>query len=167
MDEPPTQSDWRCWLDQHAPKLLLFARQKARSEADAQDLVQEALVEALQRQADGQPPPLALVYATIHRRAIDLARREDRRATRELAAFEPMSDAWFDSSVEDRELQQLMQGAMSRMTDNFRAVVTLKMWGGLTFAEIATTLGIPANTASSRYRYGLEELRRLTKEVLA
>ena len=56
---------------------------------------------------------------------------------------------------------------MSRMSENFREVVTLKVWGGLTFAEIATTLGIPANTASSRYRYGIEELRRLTKEVLA
>jgi len=167
MDEPPTQSDWRCWLDQHASKLLLFARQKARAEADAQDLVQEAVVEAMQRQGDGQPPPLALVFATIHRRAIDLARREDRRANREIAALGLFQEAWFDSSVEDRELQQLIQGAMSRMSENFREVVTLKVWGGLTFAEIAVALGIPANTASSRYRYGIEELRRLTKEVLA
>jgi len=167
MDESPTQSDWRCWLDQHAPRLLLFARQKARSEADAQDLVQEAVVEALQRQGDGQPPPLALVFATIHRRAIDLARREDRRANRELAALGTVQDSWFDSSVEDRELKELIQGAMSRLSENFREVVTLKVWGGLTFAEIAVALGIPANTASSRYRYGIEELRRLTKEVLA
>ena len=167
MDESNTESDLQCWLGQHAPKLLLFARQKARSEADAQDLVQEALVEALQRQGNGRPPPLPLVFATIHRRAIDLARREDRRTNRELAAFDATPDAWFDSSVEDRELQQLIQEAMSRMTEDFREVVTLKVWGGMTFAEIAVALGIPANTASSRYRYGLEELRRLTKEVLA
>ena len=167
MDDAPTHSDWRGWLDQHAPKLLLFARQQARSEADAQDLVQEAVVEAMQRHGDSQPPPLPLVFATIHRRAIDLARREDRRANREMAAFEPMPEGWFDSSVEDRELKELIQGAMSRMSENFREVVTLKVWGGLTFAEIATTLGIPANTAASRYRYGIEELRRLTKEVLA
>jgi RNA polymerase sigma-70 factor, ECF subfamily len=167
MDESNTEPDLQCWLDQHAPKLLLFARQKSRSEADAQDLVQEAVVEALQRQGNGRPPPLPLVFATIHRRSIDLARREDRRANRELAAFGNTADAWFDNSVEDRELQQLIQGAMSRMTENFREVVTLKVWGGMTFAEIAGVLGIPANTASSRYRYGLEELRRLTKEVLA
>jgi RNA polymerase sigma-70 factor (ECF subfamily) len=167
MDETPTQTDWRGWLEQHAPRLLLFARLKARSEADAQDLVQEAVVEALQRQGDGQPPPLALVFATIHRRAIDLARREDRRVHRERAALEPVPDAWFDSSVEDRELKQLLQNAMSRLSENFREVVILKVWGGLTFAEIAVSLGIPANTAASRYRYALEELRRLTREVLA
>ena len=109
----------------------------------------------------------ALVFATIHRRAIDLARRQDRRANREIAALGLFQEAWFDSSVEDRELQQLIQGAMSRMSEDFREVVTLKVWGGLTFSEIAVALGIPANTASSRYRYGIAELRRLTKEVLA
>ncbi len=41
----------------------------------------------------------------------------------------------------------------------------LKIWGGLTFDEIAEALDIPANTAASRYRYGLAELRKLTKEV--
>ena len=167
MDETPQQADWRRWLEEHAPKFLLFARQQARSEADAQDLVQEAVVEAAQRQNDESPPPPALVFATVRRRAIDLARREDRRAGRELAAMEPGSECWFDTSVEQRELSQLIQSAMSRLPDMYREVITLKVWGGLTFAEIADTVGIPANTAASRYRYGLEELRRLTKEVLA
>ena len=167
MDETPQQADWRRWLEEHAPKFLLFARQQARSEADAQDLVQEAVVEASQRQNDDHPPPLALVFATIHRRAIDLARREERRAGRELAAMEPAAEYWFDTSVEQRELSQLIQSAMSRLPAIYREVITLKVWGELTFPEIAETLGIPANTAASRYRYGLMELRRLTKAVLA
>jgi|OpeIllAssembly_1097287.scaffolds.fasta_scaffold97184_2 RNA polymerase sigma-70 factor (ECF subfamily) len=166
MDESPHQVDWRRWLDEHAPKFLLFARQHARSEADAQDLVQEALAEACQRQRDGRPPPPAVVFATVRRRAIDLARQQDRRAGRELAAA-PASECWFDTSVEDRELSQLIQSAMSRLPDIYREVITLKVWGGLTFAEIADALRIPPNTAASRYRYGLTELRKLTKEVLA
>ena len=166
MDELPIQADWRRWLEDHAPKFLLFARQKARSEADAQDLVQEAVVEAWQRQGDAAPPPLALVFATIHRRAIDLARSEDRRTGRERAALESPPEYWFDSGVEERELRQTIQNAMSRLPEMYREVITLKVWGGLTFAGIADALGIPANTAASRYRYGLEELRKLTKEVL-
>ena len=166
MDESPQQAEWRRWLEEHAPKLLLFARQQARSEADAQDLVQEAVVEAAQRQNEGSPPPLALVVATIRRRAVDLARREDRRAGRE-SAMAPASESWVDTSAEDRELSQLIQCAMSRLPDMYREVITLRVWGGLTFAEIASALGIPANTAASRYRYGLIELRKLTKEVLA
>jgi len=41
MVEPPNQDEWRRWIADHASKPLLFARQMARSEADAQDLVQE------------------------------------------------------------------------------------------------------------------------------
>ena len=167
MDESPQHANWRRWLDDHAPRFLLFARQQARYEADAQDLVQEAVLEACRRQADGEPPPLALVFATIRRRAIDLARSQDRRAGRELAAADPSPPPWFDTSVEDRERNQFIQDAMTRLPEIYRQVLTLKVWGGLTFAEIADTLGIPANTAASRYRYGLTELRKLTWEVFA
>jgi RNA polymerase sigma-70 factor, ECF subfamily len=167
MDESPQHADWRRWLEDHAPKFLLFARQQARYEADAQDLVQEAVVEASRRQIDGEPPPVALVFATIRRRAIDMARSQDRRAGRELAVADPSPAAWFDTSVEDRERNQLIQDAMTRLPEIYRQVLTLKVWGGLTFAEIADTLGIPANTAASRYRYGLAELRKLTREVFA
>jgi len=165
MDGWPTNAEWQRWLDDHASKFLLFARQKARSEADAQDLVQEAIIEAAQRNALGGLPAPALVFATIHRRAIDWARREDRRTDREHAASEPEPSPWFDTSVEDRERARLIQEAMRKLPVLYREVVTLKVWGGLTFAEIADSLGIPANTAASRYRYGLQELRALTKEI--
>jgi RNA polymerase sigma-70 factor (ECF subfamily) len=167
MDESLQQADWQRWVETQAPRFLLFARQQARCEADAQDLVQEAVLEACRRQTDAQPPPSALVFATIRRRAIDLARSEDRRSGRELAAVEPLPVSWFDTTVEDRELKRLIQDAMNRLPEMYREVITLKVWGDLTFAEIAAALGIPANTAASRYRYGLIELRKLTREVLA
>jgi RNA polymerase sigma-70 factor, ECF subfamily len=166
MAESSYQADWRGWVEEHAAKFLLYARQRTRAEADAQDLVQEAVVEAAGRCGDGTPPPLPLVFATLHRRAIDLARSEDRRTRREQTAREPGPVAWFDSSAEDRELARWVQEALGQLPEIHREVITLKVWGGLTFAEIAETLGVPANTAASRYRYGLEELRKRTREVL-
>ncbi len=159
MQEMHGQAEWREWLREHAAKFLLFARQKARNEADAQDLVQEAVLEAIQRQETGAPPAPALVFATIHRRAIDWARRESRRAGRE-AAMTTGAETWFDTSIEERERAQLIQSAIGKLTDIHREVITLKVWGGLTFAEISDALGIPANTAASRYRYALQELRK-------
>src|SRR5262249_36612305 len=167
MDESPTPDLWWRWLDEHAARLLLFARQQTRTEADAQDLMQEALIESGQRQGNGLPPATALVFTTIRRRAIDWARSDQRRVAREQAAHDPAPVGWFDNSVEDREMAQLIQNALTRLPDIYREVITLKIWGGLTFAEIAPALGIPANTAASRYRYGLAELRKLTREVLA
>jgi RNA polymerase sigma-70 factor, ECF subfamily len=167
MDESATEGDWRQWVEQHAPKFLLFARQKVRTEADAQDLVQEAVLEAAQRHPGEAPPPAALVFATIHRRAIDLARGNKRRLDREIAAVETAETSWFDNAVEDREMKQLVEGALKRLPELYREVVMLKIWGNLTFAEMACVLGIPANTAASRYRYGLAEMRKLMKGVLA
>jgi RNA polymerase sigma-70 factor (ECF subfamily) len=165
--EWPGESDWEQWLAHHAPALLLFARQQTCCEADAQDLVQEAVVESWRRQSQGAPPPPGLVYAILRHRAIDLARREGRRAQRETAAHRDGPPCWFDSSVDERERNLLLQKAMSQLPEMYRHVVTLKVWGGLTFREIGETLEIPANTAASRYRYGLTELRKLTKEVFA
>lgn len=165
MDGWPTHAEWQTWLDEQASKFWFFARQKARSDADAQDLMQEAIIEAARRNPKNGPPAPALVFATMHRRAIDRARREDRRTARETAAAEP-GGVWFDTSVEDRERAKLIQEAMEKLPEIYREVVTLKVWGELTFAEIADSLDIPANTAASRYRYGLQELRKLTREVL-
>ena len=166
MHESREQARWRQWLDDHGPSFLLFARQKARSEADAQDLVQEAVLEAARRDHSGQPPALALVFATIRRRAIDLARAQDRRSLRESATLDAAPDAWFDTFVEDRERARIVQDAMNKLPEIQREVITLKIWAGLTFAEIAESLGIPPNTAASRFRYGLEELRRIMRVVL-
>jgi RNA polymerase sigma-70 factor, ECF subfamily len=46
-----------------------------------------------------------------------------------------------------------------------RAVLHLKLWEGLTFEQIAAALEISPNTAASRYRYGLDKLRRLLRPL--
>ena len=158
-------SGWDQWLERHAPRLLLFARQQSRCEADAQELVQDAVVEAWRHNNDGVLPAPGLVFGLIRRRAIDLARRNDRRMNRETMSQETAPPEWFAPEIEDRERAKLLQDALSRLPAVQREVVMLKIWGELTFAEIAEALEIPANTAASRYRYALEELRKLTREV--
>ena len=165
MDNAADSGQWRQWLDEHARRLLLFARQQSRSPSDAEDLLQDALVEAWGRIGRSEPPPLPLVFATIRRRAIDRARSEDRRRLREEAA-RPDVDAWFDPDAVDAETARMLEQAVKTLPAEQAEVVTLKIWGGLTFAEIAGVVGCPPNTAASRYRYGLETLRESLKETL-
>jgi RNA polymerase sigma-70 factor (ECF subfamily) len=106
------------------------------------------------------------VFATVRRRAVDLARRNDRRAAREVAAHAHTPSLYFDPQPEDAERGQYVQQALEKLTPAYREVVLLKIWGELTFSEIAQALEIPPNTAASRYRYGLELLRQLTRPVL-
>ena len=159
MSDPTAK--WPAWLAEHSSKLMLFARTQTRSEADAEDVLQEALVEAAQKN-QGAPPDLPLVYVTLRRRAVDLARSTDRRTAREMASTEATAMCWFEDHIEKQETARAIDQAMKRMSEKFREVVILKIWSDLTFAQIAETLNIPLNTAASRYRYGLESLRRDT-----
>ena len=163
MHHEPSSDEWRSWLRTSGPRFLLYARQQTRTGSDAEDVLQDALVESWKR-SDGMPPD-ALVFATIRRRAIDLARSSDRRSVREIEASTPDTD-WFSPDVEERETQRLLEDAVKSLQPNYREVVTLKIWGGLTFQEIAEATGVPLNTAASRYRYAIEGLRDILKGVV-
>lgn len=163
MQRSPTPDEWRTWLRANGSRFLLYARQQTRAEADAEDVLQEAIVEAWQRA--GGVPDDALVFATIRRRSIDLSRSADRRAEREEEQQPDVS--WFTPDVECRETQRLLEVAVNALPENYREVVSLKIWGGLTFQQIADVTEVPLNTAASRYRYALEELRQSLKGVFS
>ena len=172
---PP--ASWKSWFRNHGSRLLLFARQQTRTAEDAEDVLQEAMVRLWKsgmtdQSEDGSSEPcLAAAFTQIRRAAVDQARRNIRRANRENRALEldGSSDAvWFQDSIEQDERSQQIEAAIQTLPDYYKEVIILKIWGELTFEQIAETLDIPMNTAASRYRYALEKLRRtLTPAKLA
>jgi len=164
--------DWRAWLEAHGSKLLLFARQQTRSEQDAEDIFQEALVKLSKKTASGeftggQNAWLPYLYTQIRREAIDLGRKVDRRTKREQTVVEDQkalkssgNDPWFESASDLDERADILQSALQELPDKFSEVVVMKIWGDQTFADIGEALDISINTAASRYRYGLEALRK-------
>ena len=160
---------WKTWFAKHGAKLLLFARQQARNPADAEDLVQEAFVRIWRLYGHTGEVPPALVFRAIRRLAIDWVRRDQSRGLREQkAALDATVDTpWFERPVERSERHSLMEDAVRRLPSEQQAVVVLKIWGDQTFEEIGKTLEISMNTASSRYRYGLDKLRKRVPELLA
>ena len=157
---------WRHWIKTHGPKLYIFARQQTRCEADAEDVFQEAVLRVWTAQGSngtqGATPSLPQMFATIRRCAIDLSRKNDRRTQREIAssANEQPPITWFESPTESNERAQILEEALRQTPQKYQEVITLKLWGDLTFNQIAETLEIPINTAASRYRYGIESLRK-------
>lgn len=166
---------WNVWLGQHASRLLLFARQQARSFEDAEDILQDALVKLAQKVADGtfqgdEENWAPYVYTTIRRLAIDTGRQQDRRKVREEKAHDDVEDGftpheatdkhWFTSAGEDSETQELLEEELKKLPEKFAEVIHLKIWGDLTFQQISETLGISINTVASRYRYGLDYLKK-------
>ena len=168
---PSTQA-WRDWLAENGPRLILFARQQTRSAEDAQDIVQDALVKLVEKLdagefVGGQEAWIPYLFTAIRRLAIDLGRRDDRRRRREdVVGEEVESDQkesfhpWFESESSDDETRQLLEAGLKELPPKFAEVVVMKIWGERTFAEIGEALDISPNTAASRYRYGLEALKK-------
>jgi len=149
---------WQRWLAERETVFFLYARQQTRTAADAEDVLQEALFESW-RKAGGRPPDTALVFATIRRRSMDLARATQRRAVREVAALEGISEPYFIADFGRNDTDVRLAEAVGKLPEHLRETLTLRIWGGLSFPEIGKITGVSENTASSRHRYALEQLR--------
>jgi RNA polymerase sigma-70 factor (ECF subfamily) len=162
MEEFSENESWKNWFHRYGPKLLLCARQWAVSMADAEDVVQEAFIRFWRHQRGLSSEPLALLLTSVRRSGLDIARRRIRREVREASSMAEGSgpDPLFKLLAEGDDRRIAIESALGRLSPEQREVLVLKIWGELTFAQIAGQLGIPPNTAASRYRYALAALRR-------
>lgn len=162
MEAISHDESWKSWFRLHGPKLLLCARQWTRSLADAEDVVQDAFVRYWRRQRSLGGDPQALLLTSIRRAAFDLARRNRRRTDREEHAEDDRdeTEGLFAPLAEADDRRRAIEAALQLLPVEQREVLVLKIWGELTFDEIARQLDIPLNTAASRYRYALAALRR-------
>ena len=158
-------SGWQTWYDTHAAPLLLYARQWLPCRADAEDAVQAGFVKFWQHQRQPQAMHLPLLYTAVRCAALDLLKTRARRAQRETFSQIPRDEAWWDAdTLAERERAAQLQLALQSLPDEQREVLILHIWGELPFQEIATTLGAPLPTVTSRYRYALANLKKLFPE---
>jgi len=156
------QTDFERLYDEHAQAVFAFLLTFTRHDADTRDLLQELFVKLAKRPGllDGVRDERAFLLRLAHNLALDLIRR---RGTREKyhgqLAGEPTPVFAPASEPDDRAFREALSAALGDIPAEQRAVVHLKLWDGLTFEQIAELLGIPLNTAASRYRYGLDKLR--------
>lgn len=156
------QREWREWLKEHGSRLLLCARQWTSSLAEAEDVLQEAFVRYWKNQRHLPGNPNALIITSIRRAAIDHGRSRTRRVNRETQAYE-LGDkvAFFEPGEGENQVD--LEKALQALPAAQREVVVMKIWGLLTFEEIAKQLGVSQNTVASRYRYALAALRKMIK----
>jgi RNA polymerase sigma-70 factor (ECF subfamily) len=137
---------------EHAPALRLYARQWP---AGAEDVVQDAFVK-LAQQSPAPEQVLPWLYRVVRNGALAAARGEARRRRRQDRAS--ASEAWFaaaDDHLDGREATRLL----AELPLEQREVVVARIWGGLTFEEVARLAGCSLATAHRRYEAGLAALR--------
>jgi RNA polymerase sigma-70 factor (ECF subfamily) len=137
-----------------------------RDSALAEDAVQEAFL-AVWRSAHRYIPERSKastwILTFVHRRAVDLVRREECRRADQLTDVEAVGgvvdeDAWL------RLERERVQTALRKLPDQQREAIELAYYGGFTQSELAERLGLPLGTIKSRMFTGLARLRELLTE---
>jgi RNA polymerase sigma factor (sigma-70 family) len=106
---------------------------------------------------------LGFLLAVARNKAIDMVRREEsRRRAAEALAFEAEIGAPVVSDAGDRvEERDEVRAALQRLSPIQRDAIVLAYFGGRTYREVASELGVPEGTAKTRLRDGLIRLRQL------
>jgi RNA polymerase sigma-70 factor (ECF subfamily) len=151
--------------DRHGRVAYGLALRILRDPALAEDAVQEAFLGVWRSAATFVPERAkasSWILTLVHRRAVDLVRREERRRV------EPLEDEArpdTEGSAADvawlRLERERVQEALRRLPDHEREALELAYYGGFTQSQLAERLGLPIGTIKSRMFSGLARLREL------
>lgn len=156
--------------DRCASVALAVAHRILRSAPEAQDVLQDAFVEAWRNagQFDARRgTAVAWLIAITRSRALDRlrARAASDRARTALKAEEPPAVPLPIESATQRQERDRLQQALATLPSEQRDTLQLAYFEGLTQVEIAARLGEPLGTVKTRCRLALEKLARILGET--
>ncbi len=141
-------------------KLIAYSQQIVCSEDLAKDVCQEVFMKLIRR------PPLTSqqgslgpwLFRVAHNLSIDLWRRRKFEITGENLPEELMGRSTPFSKISQAHDLALLRKLVSRLPDEYRQVVELRVYAEMPYKEIAATLGIPQGTALWRYHESIKLL---------
>jgi RNA polymerase sigma-70 factor (ECF subfamily) len=142
-------------LKSHGPALQLYAQQWANS---PEDCVQQAFI-SLATTTEEPDNPVAWLFRVVRNRAISQTRTRLRRAKRETEVgleTEVCFQANLNHELDPSELSH----AMACLDESTREIVIARIWGQLSFEEIASLVECSSSSAHRKYNAGLNELRK-------
>ncbi|HEX6338907.1 MAG TPA: RNA polymerase sigma factor SigE [Jiangellaceae bacterium] len=165
----PVPPDWTppSWDDvvrEHSSRVYRLAYRLTGNQHDAEDLTQDVFIRVFRSLSTYTP---GTFEGWLHRITtnlfLDMVRRRQRirfdalgdDAAERLSGREPAPDRL----LADRQLDSDVQGALDSLPPDFRAAVVLCDIEGLSYEEIAATLGVKLGTVRSRIHRGRAQLR--------
>ena len=145
-------------LLQHVDFLRGLARALTADAADADDVVQDTLMAALER---SEPPrkPRGWLSAVLRNRVARRRRAEVREKRRRLRAARPEQMASADEVAQGLELQRLVVEAVLALKEPYRSTIFHRFYEGHTPAESARMLGVSVETVKTRLKRAIAKLR--------
>ena len=148
-----------------------LARRVLRDDRLAEDAVQEGFLAVWRSAATfraDRAKARTWILTFVHRRAVDLVRREERRRAEPLGDDTASAAAGVGDAPDEaawlRYERERVQSALLQLPDTQREALELAYYGGFSQSELAEKLGVPLGTIKSRMFSGLARLRELLDE---
>lgn len=148
IEELLRQRGWMCRL-----------AQELAGGSDADDLVQDACLAALERPPRHGANLGGWLARVLSNRTRSRARSERRRRRREAESVRAETDAATDELLAELELQRRVASAVRELDEPYRTVLLLRFYRDLSPTAIAAMQGVPAATVRSHLKRGLDQLR--------
>ncbi len=150
----------------HGARLVRIARMFVDDRSAAEDLVQEAFIRFHRTRDRLRDPNAAAGY--LRSTVLNLARDHNRRGLVSLRHLDAhpvgsMGPDPHDAAILDEEQQTLLE-AVGGLALRQRDCVVLRYYLELSYDEIATTLGISANSVKTHLKRGMAALREQMEE---
>ena len=158
-------------VDRHAGRLYGLALHLVGNAADAEDVVQDALVGALRglRGFRGRASVKTWLTAILVKRVARLRRYQRiRKALSIEQAVDQPDAASSDARVEaeQADLRMDVTAVLASLSDDHRNVIVLREMQGMSYEEIAEALAVPRGTVESRLFRARQRLKELLKDYL-
>lgn len=144
--------------------LVVFAESYLHDLQSAEDLVQEQMVKLWSKQtfAGIVPEALGTFLFTVVKMPVSTAREEE-------IACKSLDLLHYQIALEEAErlddsAVELIRGALEKLPDKTRLVVTVVMLQEKMYKEAAEELGVSVNTVKTLLKQGMRELRELLKD---
>jgi len=160
-------------IDDHQNALLKYAFFILGSMPDAEDVVQETFVKFYHR-----PKALiddarvkAYLFRMVNNACIDLIRKNGFTRTVPLNAIANLPDQQLNGFDREQSLEnefRRIKSLLKTIPKEQSEIIRMRTIGDLSFIEIARVLQIPVSTVKSRFKYGIDKLRKkseINKEV--
>lgn len=160
-------------IDNHQSELLKFAYFMLNSMPDSEDVVQETFVKFYQQSSNllDKTKAKAYLFRMVNNACIDLIRTNNIVKTVPINSIVNLPDQQENGYIKKQYLEnefRRIKKVLKTIPDEQSEIIRMRTIGDLSFIEIAQILQISVSTVKSRFKYGINKLRKksgIKKEV--
>lgn len=146
-------------IEDNLDYLVRFAYYRLGNRNEAEDIVYDAILKFLENnRKDIKPESVRLyLFKTVYNLCVD----RTRTGKQNLIPIESIDIEESPEDLPDQEEADRINACLGRLPSREAEIIRMNVIDGLSFVEISNLLSIPQSTAKSRFKSGMDKLRKL------